>query len=108
MIDDRKFDALLGEALAPDARAPDRLFVARIQSAVAETERFRRWRRRALHQLGSEALILGAIAGAALTLAHAPLWQIVFAQVPFAAPAAIGAMILLWLALAPRRGVGVA
>ena len=101
---DSEFDALLNEALAPPARTPDRLFTARVQAAVAETERFRRWRRRALHRIGSEAMILGALAGAAVTLAQGPLPRALLAQVPLAAPAALGALLLLWFALAGRKG----
>ena len=98
-------DALLGNALGPPTRRADRLFVARVQAAVAEAERFRRWRRRALRQVGSEALTLVGLAGAAFTLARIPVAQQLLAGVPFATPT-LGALLLLgWLALAmPRSG----
>ena len=105
MTTDDPFDALLGNALAPRARPADGLFVARVQAAVAEAERFRRWRRRALRQVGSEALILFGLAGAAFTLARIPIAQQLLAEAPFAAPALGGLLLLGWLALAlPRSG----
>lgn len=105
MTTDDPFDALLGEALAPPARSADGLFVARVQAAVAEAERFRRWRRRALRQVGSEALVLFGLAGAAFTLARIPLAQQLLAGAPFAAPALGGLLVIGWLALAlPRPG----
>ena len=103
MTDDDAFDALLAEMLAPPARSEDRSFVARVAAAVAEAERFRAWRRRALRRLGSEALILIGLAGAALTLARAPGVEQALAQSAFAAPAVIGAVLVLWLALSPQR-----
>ena len=102
--DDDPFDALLAGALAPPARAPDHAFAARIGVAVAEAERFRAWRRRALRRLGSEALILFGLAGAALTRARAPGIERLFEEVTFATPAAAGLVLVLWLALSPQRG----
>jgi hypothetical protein len=104
MIADNAFDALLAEALASPERPVDRLFVAHTQALVAEAERFRRWRRRALRQLGSEALVLGAMAGAASTIARAPLPQAVVGQAPSLIPAAIGLALVMWAAAATRRG----
>lgn len=103
MTDD-DFDSLLGSVLAPPQRAPDHAFVARIDAAVAEAERFRAWRRRALRRAGSEALVLLALAGAAATLARAPGLAETLAAAPFAVPAAVGAVFVAWLALSPQRG----
>jgi hypothetical protein len=98
------FDALLSAALVPPLRPADRMFVARVQAAVFSAERARRWRRRALQQIGSEALVLLALAGAGITLAQVPAIGGTLAGVPFAAPAAVGALFLGWLALAQQRG----
>jgi len=104
MIDhDDPFDAFLADALAPPVRTPDTGFAARVGVAIAEAERFRAWRRRALRRLGSEALILFGLAGAAMTLARAPGIERML-EVPFAAPAAAGLVLVLWLALSPPRG----
>lgn len=59
---------------------------------------------RALHRLGSEALVLLALAGAAATLARAPAMAEAMAGAPLALPAALGAVLLGWLALSPQRG----
>ena len=104
MITDDPFDALLAGTLAPPARSADGLFVARAQAAIAEAERFRRWRRRAMRQVGSEALMLCGLAGAALTLAQVPLARDVLAGVPLAAPSLVGALLLAWLALGRQPG----
>ncbi len=105
MTTDDPFDALLGNALAPPVRPADGMFVARVQAAIAEAERFRRWRRRALRKVGSEALILLGLAGAAFTLARIPVAQQLLDSVPLAAPALGGLLLLGWLALAlPRSG----
>ena len=106
MTDD-EFDALLAETFAPPRRGPDRAFVARIGAAVAEAERFRAWRRRALRRLGSEALVLLALAGAAATLARDPGVAEALAASPFAIPAAVGALFIAWLALSPQRGTAI-
>ena len=99
------FDVLLSQALAPPARAADQAFLARAQAAIAEAERFRRWRRRALRRVGSEALLLTGLAGAGLTLAQVPAIGEVLSGVPLAAPAVAGMLLLGWLALGqPRSG----
>ena len=98
------FDAFLAETLAPPARPADRLFVAHTQAMVAEAERYRRWHRRALRQLGSEALVLGAIAGAVLTVGRAPVAQAILSQVPYMAPAMLALALVAWAAAVTRRG----
>ena len=103
MTDD-PFNALLSDALTPPVRLPDRTFVARAQAAIAEAERFRRWRRRALRQIGSEALALTGLAGAAITLAQIPAIGEVLSGAPLAVPAAAGILLLAWLALGKPRG----
>jgi len=105
MIDhDDPFDTFLADALAPPTRASDPGFTTRIGVAIAEAERFRAWRRRALRRLGSEALILFGLAGAAMTLARAPGVERLLNEVTFAGPAAAGLVLVLWLALSPQRG----
>ena len=60
-----EFDALLAEALAPPSRAPDLNFMTRVDLAVDEEQRYRRWRRLALDRVASEALMLIGLTGAA-------------------------------------------
>ena len=103
MTDD-PFDALLSDALAPPVRLPDQTFVARAHTAIAEAERFRRWRRRALRQIASEALVLTGLAGAAITLAEIPAVGEVLGGAPLAIPAATGLLLIAWLALGQPRG----
>ena len=102
-----EFDALLANALGPPARPADRGFVTRVDAAIAEAERFRGWRRRALRRVGSEALVLLALAGAAATLARAPDIAEALAGAPFALPAVAGAVIVAWLALTQQRAITV-
>ena len=40
-----EFERMLSEALAPEARDPDRLFVARVQAGIAIEQRFAAERR---------------------------------------------------------------
>ena len=103
MTDD-PFDALLSDALAPPVRLPDQTFVARAHTAISEAERFRRWRRRALRQIASEALVLTGLAGAAITLAQIPAVGEVLGGAPLAIPAAAGLLLVAWLALGQPRG----
>jgi hypothetical protein len=104
MTSDESFDALLSDILAPPSGAADSAFAVRAQAAVAEAERFRRWRRRALRQVASEARMLAGLAGAAITIVQVPLIGEMLSGVPLAAPALIGALLLTWLALGQTRG----
>jgi hypothetical protein len=95
---------IAGDASAePPARSADRDFAARVGVAVAEAERFRAWRRRALRRLAGDALILVALAGAVLTAASAPAIAPVLADISLAAPAAASLVLVLWLVLTPQR-----
>ena len=61
---------LLAEALRPATRAPDHRFGARVRLAIVEEERYRKWRKAAFKRLGSDALILIALAGPAMGAAR--------------------------------------
>jgi len=71
-IEDYGLDAMLQSALAPPKRDSDDAFVARVKLAVAEDERFRRWRAAAIRRQAGEAMALFGIAGAAVTIVSAP------------------------------------
>ena len=100
---DPALDALLANALALEERAPDPAFVARIDAAVAESERYRRWRRNLWRQFGSEMLAVGAIAGSVAVIARAPGVRDTLSEAPTLIwPAALG-LFLLWMLLMRGR-----
>ena len=101
MTDD-EFEDLLHRGLAPPAGPADPQFVARVGRAVAETERYRRWRRAILGQLGSEALALVAVAGSLGVVAQAPPVRALLAEVPALAWAMLLALAFFWLLLRSR------
>jgi hypothetical protein len=84
-----EFERMLSEALAPEARDPDRLFVARVQAGIALDERFAAERRSGLRQLGAEVLGLAAIAGGLLWLGRSEPISGFFAESPAIALAAV-------------------
>jgi hypothetical protein len=66
-----EFERFLGDALAPEPRQPDRMFVARVQARIALDERFRQRQRANFRELGMELVGLAAIAAALLWLGRA-------------------------------------
>lgn len=97
------FDTLLGDALAPPNRAPDRSFIKRVDGAIAAAERMHAWRRRILRAAASEALVLGALASSALALARLPDVGALLETSPMVPLIAAGIILLAWFALSPRR-----
>jgi hypothetical protein len=104
-MDDAALDRLLREALAPPERASDRAFVVRVERAVAEAERYRRWRAALLRQLGGEAMALAAVAGSLLVIAQAPAVRDALDSAPGLAWSALLALLLFWMLLRGRGGV---
>ena len=70
---DAALQALLRSGLAPPLREPDAEFVAQVSAAIAEAERYRRWRASFRRQLVTDLLTIGGIAGALLAFAFAML-----------------------------------
>ncbi|HEX8512479.1 MAG TPA: hypothetical protein VF688_05170 [Allosphingosinicella sp.] len=104
-IDDRGFDLLLGEALAPPERPADRGFVLRVERGVAEAERYRRRRAGLLRQLASEALALGAVASSLAYIAQAPQVREALERAPELAWLTLPALFLFWALVRARGGV---
>lgn len=92
-MDDSELDRLLGEALAPPERPADRGFVLRVERAVAEDERYRKWRSAFLRRLFTEALALAAVGGSFAFIAQVPAVR----EALTAAPGLIWAVLLLLL-----------
>jgi hypothetical protein len=103
-IDDPAFDQLLGEALAPPERPADRGFVVSVERAVAESERYRRWRRALLRQLVSETLALAAVAASLAFIAQVPAVRDTLEKAPGLAWSALLALLLFWMLLRGRGG----
>lgn len=66
------FDDVLGEALAPPHREPDRAFVARVHARVLLDEAIRAQRRGALHRLSLQLIALLAVGAAFVLLSRSP------------------------------------
>jgi hypothetical protein len=101
-MDDAELDRQLREALAPPDRPADRGFVLRVERAVAEEERYRRWRAAFLRQLVTEALALGAVGGSLAVIAQVEQVGAVLAEAPGLIWAAVLALLLLWALLRGR------
>jgi hypothetical protein len=99
---DPEFDALLHTALAPPERPIDAGFVARVDRAVAEGERYRRRRASLLRQLGSEALAVAALGASLVYVAQAPAVQSALATTPELVWPALLSLLLLWILMRGR------
>ena len=97
--DDQALEALLRAGLAPPSREPDAAFVAGVDAAVAEAERYRRWRTRFRRQLTTDLLTFGGIAGAFATLSRAPAVNEMLARTPALAWSIPMLLLLGWLTL---------
>jgi hypothetical protein len=101
-MDDPRLDALLGEMLAPPSGLPDLAFVARVDRAVTEAERYRRWQAAFRRQLVTEALTLAALAGSLAFLARAPAVAEALAAAPGLFWPALVSLLLLWALIRGR------
>lgn len=99
---DQAFDALLAQELAVPERAPDRAFVARVDRAVAEAQRYRRWRTRLVRDLIGEGLTFAAMAGSFAMLSRAPGLSDALPDAPGMIWPLAFALLLVWMA--SRRG----
>ncbi len=96
---DSAFDAILAEALAPPARDKDLGFIARVDRAVIERERYLRQRGALRRQLGGEMLALAALGGSVALLARIPDVSEALAEAPTLAWPALLSLILFWVAV---------
>ncbi len=96
---DSAFDAILAEALAPPARDKDPGFIARVDRAVIERERYLRQRGALRRQLGGEMLALAALGGSVALLARIPDVSEALAEAPTLAWPALLSLILFWVAV---------
>ncbi|HEY0414593.1 MAG TPA: hypothetical protein VGD66_15780 [Allosphingosinicella sp.] len=103
-MDDADFDALLREALAPPGRPADRGFVLGVERAVAEAERYRRWRSALVRQFVTEGLAVGAIAGSLAFIAQVPEVRGALDQAPGLMWSALLSLFLFWLLVRGRGG----
>ncbi len=104
-MDENQLDRLLSEALAPTERPSDRGFVLRVERAVAEEERYRRWRARLWRQLASDALALGAVGGSFAFIAQVTEVRAALAEAPGLIWAALLALLLVWALMRGRGNV---
>jgi hypothetical protein len=94
---DSAFDAMLAEALAPPKRDRDPGFVAKVDRAVVERERYLRQRSALRRQLGGEMLALAALGGSIALLARIPDVSEALAEAPILAWPALLSLLLFWL-----------
>ena len=76
------FDRLLASALAPAERAADRMFVARVQAAVAFEAQLAAERRRIVAELARQLVALAAVAAALWWISRAAVVVRWFADSP--------------------------
>lgn len=69
---DRLLDDLLAQTLAPVPGAGDLAFVSKIESRVAELERYRRWRMMMVHRFTTQLLSVAAVGGAIALISRIP------------------------------------
>lgn len=103
-MDDVELDALLKRELAPPAGLAEPAFVARVDRAVAEAERYRQWRSRILRQLMTELAAAAAIGGSFAFVAQAPEVRDTLARAPGLAWPALLLLLLLWTLMRGRPG----
>ena len=96
---EKALDVLLGQALRLEDRPPDLAFAARVDAAVAEAERYRRWRAGMMRQLAGELLALAGLTGGVAVLAHAPGVGEALAGAPGLVWPALLSLLLLWMTL---------
>jgi hypothetical protein len=101
-MDDTELDVLLSEALAPPAGPADRGFVAKVDRAVAEADRYRKWRAGLRRQLASEALALAAVGGSLVSVAQVAEVREALSAAPGLAWPALLSLLLFWMLVRGR------
>jgi hypothetical protein len=96
---DAAFDAMLAEALAPPRRDQDLAFMAKVDRAIVERQRYLRQRAALRRQLGGEMLALAALGGSVFLLSRIPDVSAALAEAPTLAWPALLSLVLFWLAV---------
>ena len=94
---DAAFDSMLAEALAPPKRGKDGGFIAKVDRAVIERERYLRKRSALRRQLAGEMLAVAALGGSVALLARIPDVSTALAEAPILAWPALLSLVLFWL-----------
>lgn len=100
MNDEEAIDARLGALLRGDERAPDAVFISRIERALAAERRMEAQRRSAWRRFGVEAAGSAAVAAAFWLTARTSPSELAASS---ALPAA-GLLLVLWMIVAFRPG----
>ena len=105
-----EFDDFLSSAVAPEERAADRAFVARVQAAVALDTAFQAERRAALRTTAIQAVALLAVAAGLVLLGRAAPVADFFAESPAVVLAALlsgfGLLVILFGSQSRHTGGG--
>ena len=96
---DERFDRFLAEALSPDDRAPDPMFVERVGRQVRLDEMLRAKRAGIFRRLGIELLSLVALACAIAALGRSSEVAAFASEAPHWALAAVMLVFALWVPL---------
>jgi hypothetical protein len=98
------FETFLSNALAPPARAPDRLFATRVEARIRLDERLRNERYGLLRRLGRELIAIIALAAGLVLLARAPAVTDFAAESPASLLAALISLFALVVVTVGARG----
>lgn len=93
---DRRLEALFG-ALATEERDVDSAFVSRVETRIAELERYRLWRARMVRRLATDAAATAAIGAAVAFVSLAPSAAAELGAEPSLTSAGLLAMLLCWI-----------
>ncbi|HEY0116849.1 MAG TPA: hypothetical protein VGB54_14135 [Allosphingosinicella sp.] len=102
--DDNQLDELLWRGLKLDYRAPDSGFVARVDRAILERERYRRLKSAMSRRLVSDLVGLAAVLASVVVLSFAPGLRDALANMELWPWAGLLSLLVLWLAT--RRPAG--
>jgi hypothetical protein len=94
---DRALDEILARELAIADRPPDHVFVAKVDHAVAEWQRYRRWRADLWRNLAGEMVSIAALGGSLAVIAEVPEVRAALSESPTVAWPALLSILLFWL-----------
>ena len=98
-----QFGPFLKSAMAPAERLPDRMFVLRVQAAIALEEQIAARRSSLLRDLAKQVVALGAVAAGLWWISKAPPVASLLAQSPAVALAILLAAFAFLVAILGRR-----
>lgn len=97
---ERAMDELIAGQLALVERSPDESFVAKVDHAVLEWQRYRRWRASLWRQLVSEGLSIATLGGSLAVITQAPTVRLALVEMPMTIWPALISLLLLWVIVA--------